>query len=75
MSNQREIQIKGIEFKNACEAIQHADNDGEPQGKAITIGGKFLVVQQAEADRIAAMGVSFAYINDCNGRVVTVPIN
>ncbi len=71
------IQIKGLEYPTADEAIQGADAGG---GEAITLGGKFLVVERPEADRIAAAGVSFAYLcvnvaADGAERVVTVPIN
>ena len=72
------IEIKGIEFDSAGEAIQHENASG--RGVAVTVGGKYLVVEQAEADRIAAAGVSFAYLTlhegpDGTDRVMTVPIN
>ena len=67
------IEIKGIEFDSAHEAIQFTDASG--RGEAITVGGKFLVVDQTEADRLAATGVSFAYLHDHKGRIVTVPVN
>jgi hypothetical protein len=52
------IEVKGVEFPTEGEAIQHTYADG--RGVAIRIGGKNLVVEQAEADRIAALGASFA---------------
>ena len=67
------IQFRGTEFPTADEAIQYTEASG--RGVAITIGGKNLVVEQAEADRIAAAGVSFAYLCEHHGRIVTVPVN
>lgn len=73
------IHIEGIEFANANEAIQHTYASG--RGEAITVGGKYLVVEQAEADRLAAAGVAFAYLHVIDhpdhphGLVVTVPVN
>lgn len=71
------VEITGIEFKTADEAIQHADAGG---GHAISVWGRYLVVKKAEADRIAARGVEFAYLHvhempDGSERIVTVPIN
>jgi hypothetical protein len=72
------IEIKAIEYDNADEAIQHMDAAG--WGEAITVGGKYLVVEQAEADRIAALGIEFAYLHDHEmpdgtHRIITVPVN
>lgn len=73
MSNQRTIEIKGIEFKTANEAIQHCDAAG--LDAAITVEGRIFAVKQAEADRIAAMGVYFAYLTERDGKIMTVPVN
>jgi hypothetical protein len=72
------IEIKGIECENADDALGWIDASG--RGVAISIGGKVLVVDQAEADRIAAMGVFFAYLcdhemPDGTQRIMTVPVN
>ena len=72
------IEIKAIEYDNADEAIQHMDAAG--WGEAITVGGKYLVVEQAEADRLAAAGIEFAYLHDHEmpdgeHRIITVPVN
>lgn len=72
------IEIKGIEFDSADEAIQHINASG--RGVAITIGGKVLVVEQAEADRIAQRRLEFAYLvdhetPDGSWRIMTVPVN
>jgi len=74
----RTINVKGIEFETIDEAIQHTDAAG--WGVAVRLAGRNFVVLEEEADRIAAMGVSFAYLCDHempNGehRIVTVPVN
>lgn len=73
-----EIEFQGIEFTTADEAIQHCDASG--RGEAIRVDGRNMVVEQAEADRLAAAGVSFAYLcvhemPDGSTRIVTVPVN
>jgi hypothetical protein len=72
------IRIIGIEFENADEAIQHINASGH--GVAISIGGKVLVVEQAEADRLAARRIEFAYLvdhemRDGSWRIMTIPVN
>jgi hypothetical protein len=72
------IEIKGLEFENADEALQHINASG--CGVAISIGGKALVVEQAEADRLAAAGIEFAYLvdhemPDGSWRIMTIPVN
>jgi hypothetical protein len=72
------IDVQGIEFPTEGEAIQHTYAHG--RGVAIRIGGKNLVVEQTEADRIVALGASFAYLTlhdmpDGSTRIVTVPVN
>jgi hypothetical protein len=72
------IQIKADEFPSADEAIQHTYASG--RGEAIRVEGKYLVVERAEARRLEAAGVEFAYLHvhdlpDGTERVVAVPIN
>jgi len=72
------IEFKGIEFETAHEAIQWTDADG--RGKAIFVDGMNLVVEESEAERLAAAGVEFAYLHDHEmpdgaHRIITVPIN
>jgi hypothetical protein len=62
----------GPEFATAAEAIRHA---AEHRPVAIAVAGRHLVVPKAEADRLAAAGVAFAYLAEVEGRVVTVPVN
>lgn len=72
------IEVRGIEFKSAGEAIQHVNADG--RGEAICVGNRYLVVEKAEAHRLEAERVSFAYVHerempDGSWRIVTVPVN
>ena len=60
------------EFPTAAEAIAFAAAN---RPVAITVGGRHLVVTRAEADRLQAAGVEFAYLAEVDGRVVTVPVN
>jgi len=71
------IPFRGIECENACEAMQHADAEG---GKPIRLAGRYFVVAEEEAERLAADGVSFAFLSDHalrdgTYRLVTVPVN
>ena len=70
---QATITFEAVEFPSAHEAIQHSF--ASRQGEAILLGGKNLVVSQQVADRMKAAGVSFAYLCDDAGRIVTVPVN
>lgn len=60
------------EFATAAEAIRYAR---EHRPVAIAIDGRYRVVTQAEADRLQAAGVEFAYLTEVDGRVVSVPVN
>jgi len=78
MDTNKAVRISGIEFANASEALQHVEAGG--RGVAVLVGGRHLVVEQAEADRMAAAGVHFAYLvdhelPDGTRRVMTVPVN
>ena len=73
----RTIEFKAIEFQTAHEAIQWSEASG---GEAILVDGKNFVVDQAEADRLAAAGAEMAYLMDHEmpdgeHRIITVPIN
>ena len=68
-----EITIRATEHPSAHEAIQHLDASGDDH--AILVGDKYLPLKQAEADRIAAAGVEFAYLVDHHGTIMTVPVN
>jgi hypothetical protein len=72
------IQVEGVEFKTARDAVRHAK--ASMSSRAIRIGGKNLVVDQSEADRLAASGVEFAFLcehqmPDGSRRIMTVPVN
>ncbi|MBX3377503.1 MAG: hypothetical protein KF678_10935 [Phycisphaeraceae bacterium] len=72
------FEVQGVEFPTENEAIQHTCASG--RGHAIRISGKNMVIEKAEADRIAALGACFAYLTlldlpDGSTRIVTVPVN
>ncbi len=64
--------FESLEFATAGEAIRFAAAN---RPVAIRLDGKNLVVRQDDADRVAAAGVTFAYLDDHEGRIVTVPVN
>jgi hypothetical protein len=68
--------IRGVPFATARAAIRKATGGK----RAITVDGKNLVVTEAEAERLAAAGISFAYLcdhrmPDGTRRIMTVPVN
>jgi len=67
------MQIEGIEFDTAGEAIQYAYAAGH--GTAVRAGGRNLVIRQDDADRMAAAGVEFVYLCDHKGCIVHIPVN
>lgn len=78
MARTKNVRISGMEFADANEAIQHTEASG--RGEAISVGGKVLVVEQAEADRLTSIGVEFAYLvdhemPDGSHRIMTIPVN
>lgn len=71
------IEYEAIEFETAGEAIQWTYASG--RGVAILLDGP-KVVDQKDADRLAAAGVEFAYLcdhemPDGSHRIMTVPVN
>ncbi len=74
----RSIRFNAIEFATAGEAIQHTRTSG--RAVAVSLGGRRLVIDQTDADRLAAAGVEFAFLYDHqlpdgSHRIVTVPVN
>ncbi len=63
-----------IEFRTAREAVQVARDIG---AVAIMVGTRRLVTGQPEADRLAAAGVSFAYLCrfGVGDLIMTIPVN
>jgi len=68
-----DITIRATEHPNAHEAIQHLDVSGDDH--AILVGARYLTVTKAEAERIAAAGIEFAYLVDHHGKIMTIPVN
>ena len=69
----REIKLQATEHCSAHEALQHLEVSGDDY--AILLGGKCLTVTKAEAERIAAAGIEFAYLVDHHGKILTIPVN
>jgi hypothetical protein len=72
------INIRAIACDNADDALGWADASG--YGEVILLDGEYLVVKQAEADRLAEAGVEFAYLidhemPDGSFRMMTIPVN
>jgi len=66
------MKFKAIECEFEDEAIQCA---AAMDWTAILLHGKPVVIRDADADRLAASRISFAYLCDHKGRIVTVPVN
>jgi hypothetical protein len=71
-------EFKAIEFPIAGEAIQWTNASG--RGVAILLDGKNYVMEQSDADRLAAAGAEFAYLcdhemPDGSHGIITVPVN
>ena len=68
-----DITIHGTRHPNAHEAIQHLSVS--PDDHAISVGGMYLTVAKAEAERLEKSGIPFAYLFDRDGRIMTVPVS
>lgn len=68
-----DITIRGTRHPNAREAIQHLSVSADD--RAILVGGTYLTVSKAEAERLETSGIPFAYLFDRDGRIMTVPVN
>ena len=71
------MKIQVTPCDSMSDAIQWADAAG---GRAMLLGGKPMVVPQADIDRLAAAGVEFAYLcdhemPDGTHRIVSIPVN
>ncbi len=68
-----DITIRRTRHPNAHEAIQHLSVSGDDY--AISVGGMHLTVKKAEAERLEASGIPFAYLFDRDRRIMTIPVN
>jgi len=66
------MDIRTTELKTAREAIAHA---AAKDMAAVLMNGIPAVVSRKDAERMETAGVSFAYLCDHKGTVVTVPVN
>ena len=71
----REIVIEFVEHASAAEALQHLDVS--KHDRAILMGGKYLTVTAADAEKLEFIGASFAYLSyhEASGQIMTVPVN
>ncbi len=75
------LQFEATEHATAIEALQYLDVSGHDE--AMLVGGRFLTMNEREAEKLAASGIAAAYIGTINrivdGKVVericTIPIN
>lgn len=66
------VTFEAIEFTNINEAIAHAEaSDLE----AIHLDNKYFVLGPLEADGLDEAGVTFAFVYDIHGTLVTIPVN
>ena len=66
------IELQLTEFATAREAVDHAREHG---GRAISLGGRSLVVREQDAEWMAGAGARFDYLCDLHGQIVTIPVN
>jgi hypothetical protein len=71
--------FEAIEFDNAGEAIQHYYASGYGDD-VISLDGKYYLTKEAEAQRLEAAGIEFAFVfdhemPDGTNRLITVPVN
>ena len=72
---EREITVRMTEHPNAFEAIQHLEVSGDD--RAIMLGGKYLTLNTAEAEKLEASGTEFAYLvyHEPTGQIMTIPVD
>jgi hypothetical protein len=68
-----DITFYATRHRSAHEAIQHLCVSGDDH--AISVGGTYLTVTKAEAERLEASEIPFAYLFDRDGQIVTVPVS
>ncbi|HBO44120.1 MAG TPA: hypothetical protein DD670_09350 [Planctomycetaceae bacterium] len=68
-----DVTIRGTRHASAQEAIAQVSVSRD--NHAIVVGGTYLSVAKAEAERLEASGIPFAYLCVRDGRIVTVPVH
>lgn len=66
------VTFEAIEFTNVNEAIAHAE---AADLEAIHLNGQYFVLDPLEADRLDEAVVTFAFVYDLDGKIVTIPVN
>lgn len=71
----KEITIQATEHDSAHEAIQYLDVSADDC--AVLLGGKYLTMPQADADKLESLGAKFACLvwHEPTGRIMTIPAN
>ena len=44
-------------------------------GRALALGGRYVVVAAGDAEWLEGFGSAFAYLHELHGRIVSIPIN
>ena len=70
---QPDITIRGTRHRSRHEAIQHLSVSGDDH--AVSVGEMYLTITKAEAERLEASGIPFAYLVDHHGKIMTIPVN
>jgi hypothetical protein len=66
------ITFQATECATAREAVEQAR---ALRGRAIRLDSKYLVVREEDAQRLAAAGISFAWLSELRGLILWVPVN
>jgi hypothetical protein len=71
----REIVIEFVEHSSAAESLQYLEVSRHD--RAILMGGKYLTLTNADAEKLEFVGASFAYLvyHEATGRIMTVPVD
>ncbi len=68
----RTLKFLALPCTTSREAVSRAAATG---GEAILLDGRKLVVSPEDAEKLEIAGISFAYLCDHYGQIMTVPVN
>jgi hypothetical protein len=66
------VTFEAAEFPTMKEAIAFAET---ADLEAIHLDGRYFVLDPLEADRLDEAGVTFAFVYEIHGKIVTIPVN
>jgi hypothetical protein len=71
----REIVIEFVEHSSAAKSLQYLEISRHD--RAILMGGKYLTLTKADAEKLEFVGASFAYLvyYEASERIMTVPVD